>query len=240
MTQIEKLPTIIINLKKNTDRKVAIKSKIKKTKLNNYIFLEAVDGNTELHKYNFKVIPNWIDPITKKKISVGCIGCALSHYYAWKYIVDNNIEKALILEDDTTFYKNFDTVLNNILHQNIDYDMFYLNRRALNNLYNLGEEIQINNNIVIAKYSYNMSTYIITNSGASKLLKSNCLDNIMPIDELVPILYDINYPFKNYSKYFEKYEKIKALALKNDIACQESRELFPSTIEESNDYYSNV
>jgi collagen beta-1,O-galactosyltransferase len=231
------IPTIIINLEKNKVRKKAIEDKIKNTCLTNYIFMDAVYGNTELNKYDFEVIPNYIDPYKNTSIYVGIIGCTLSHYFVWKYIVENNIKKILILEDDCVFLENFDNMLKYILELDLYYDMFYLNRIKLNKKYNLGNEIRFDDKIVIPKYSYNASSYILTYNGAKKLLDANLLKHFLPIDEFLPIMYDFDYPHKKYSCYFEKYPKLKTYALNNDIASQENRQDFPSDIENSDIYF---
>jgi GR25 family glycosyltransferase involved in LPS biosynthesis len=232
------IPTIIIHLEKHKDRMIAMEKKIKKTILTDYKYFIAIDGENDLHKYKFKVMENYIDPMKKTPITVGEIGCALSHYFVWKYIVDNNIEKCLILEDDTTFKNNFNIEFTNIMELNIDYDLFYLCRVPLTGeYYNLGKETEVLENIVVPKYSYNLNAYVLTNNGAKKLLNINFLDNIIPIDELIPIMYDNMYPIKNYSKYFSNYIKLNALALKTDITNQEERDTFQSAIEYSRFYY---
>ena len=229
------IPTIVINLKYNEDRKRAMNEKLKKTCLTNIIFVDAIDGNTELNHFDFSVMPNWIDPIANKKINVGYIGCTLSHYFTWKYIVENNITKAIVLEDDTMFCDNFDDEISIILQSNIPYDLLYLNRIPLNTLYNLGPEIDVDERMVVAKYSYNASSYIITYEGAQKMINSGCIHNIVPIDELLPMMYDTHYPFKQYSQYYST-EKLLALAMKENIADQELRSQFPSSIQESVEY----
>jgi len=230
------IPTVIIHLEKNKDRKKKMEEKIKKTCLNNYIYMDAVDGTSELHKYNFEIIPNYIDPYKGTPIYVGTIGCTLSHYLVWNYIVNNKINKLLILEDDTVFYDNFDIMLKYVLNLDIDYNMFYLNRHKLNNLYNLGEEIIFNDKIVIPKYSYNASSYILTYNGARKLLNTHLLKYFLPIDEFLPIMYDPHYPHKQYSIYYHQYPYLKTYALLNDITSQESRDIFPSEIENTSIY----
>jgi len=220
--------TIIINLAKNTNRKHAMQRKIKKTMIANYHFFNAI-GN-DLNKYSFKIIPDFIDPCELLPITTGCIGCTLSHYFVWKYIIDNNIQKTLILEDDATFYLNFDAELKRILDSGMQYDLFYLNRIPLNAKYKLGKETEIAPNVVIPKYCYNASSYIITYNGAKKMIASNCLNYLLPVDELLPIMYDPFYPFNEYSKYYDKCEKLIAYALKTNIADQESRDTFPSDI----------
>jgi len=231
---------VIINLAKNKERKQAMEEKIQKTCLSNYIYMDAVYGKTELHKYDFEIIPNYIDPYKNTPIYVGTIGCTLSHYCVWNYIVENNIEKLLILEDDTVFYDNFDSMLKYILNLDMHYDMFYLNRYKLNHLYDLGNEIEVNDNVVIPKYCYNASCYILTYNGAKKLLNANLMKHFLPIDEFLPIMYDSDYPHKKYSKYYEKYPKLKTFAIKNNITDQESRINFPSDVENSDIYFTSM
>lgn len=230
------IQTIIIHLPRNKDRKNAMLQKIKKTCLTHFHFFDAIDGKNDLHKYKFKIIPHFIDPCYFTPINTGTIGCTLSHYYVWKYIIENKIQRALILEDDATFYENFDNVFKTVLELDIPYDIFYLNRIPQNEEYNLGPEIEMMPNIVIPKYSYNASTYIITYSGAKKMIESNCLEHFLPIDELLPIMYDPLYPFKEYSKYYDNCQKLVAYALKECIADQEKRDNFPSDVEYSQLY----
>ena len=42
-------------------------------------------------------------PETLPTVKRGELGCALAHIYAYKYIIDNNLERAVILEDDVIF-----------------------------------------------------------------------------------------------------------------------------------------
>lgn len=232
--------TLIINLKRHTDRKKAMEYKIRNTCLKKYTFIEAVDGKTDLHLYNFKIMPNWIDPIDKQPINIGSIGCTLSHYKCWKYIIENKLEKALILEDDATFNDNFNYGLKYILQFKSDiYDFCYLNRVELNKIFDIEDDIELNELLVIPRYSYNTSSYIITYEGAHKMLNCNCLNYMLPIDELLPIMYDEKYPFKQYSCYFDKYTKLRAIAFKEDLCDQEHRDNYPSAIQGSEIYIDN-
>ena len=60
-------------------------------------------------------------------------------------------------------------------------------------------------------YSYNANAYLIKNKAASVLYSSKFIDNIMPVDEFLPIIYDKMYPhefFKNKinpSQYLDSY-----------------------------------
>ena len=166
---------IIINLAIHLDRKNDIIQKMNNISIKNYTFFNAIDGN-HLENYNFvfKPIPKWKSPFKNRPITVGEIGCALSHYSIWKYIVDNNIDKVLILEDDVEFTENFIDIYNKI--QDVNIDLLYIGRNPLNIELNLGDENEINNLMVKAKTSYNAHSYIITYECAKKLINSNFLD----------------------------------------------------------------
>jgi len=105
--------TFIINLKESTDRRAYMIDEMKKTGLE-YEFFDAVNG---------KDIPN-IDEIYAKEISFkkirkiltyGEIGCAMSHLLIYKKMIDENIEQALILEDDIIVSSDFKRICNELL-----------------------------------------------------------------------------------------------------------------------------
>lgn len=213
--------TIIINLKHDEERKKKMIDKLKFVDLKPVLFFDAI-GINDLYKYDYKTMEFFINPETNLSIQPGEIGCALSHYYVWKFIEENNYEKVLILEDDTIFLNNFNEELNNILSANEKYDIFFLNRTKCSCI----KENKINNYICM-RYSYNANAYIITNNCVNKLILSEYLNNIIPVDEFFSILYDSEYPYKQYNKY---NERITALCLENDITDQELRTVFPSNI----------
>ena len=45
-------------------------------------------------------------------------------------------------------------------------------------------------NLVIPRYSYWTLGYIISNRGAEKLIAGRPFDNILPVDEYIPIMYN--------------------------------------------------
>ena len=232
--------TIIINLSNHIERKNDMIKKIEKTNITNYKFFNAIDGDKDLQKYNFNVIPNRVDYFKNREITVGEIGCALSHYTVWKYIYDNKINRTLILEDDVIFYDDFNIMYNRI--QNIDfyYEFLYLGRNPLNKyLPDIGNEDEINDFIIKPKSSFNSHSYIITYECAKKLLNCNFLQNVLPVDDFISIMYDDNYPFKQYSKLFKNYQKIVAYSLKNDITNQNTS-YYGSSIDNSKLYNKNI
>ena len=98
----------IINLQRDISRRENMIMQLKQHNICDYEFIEAIDGQSEnLDKYDFTVIPNWVEPFTNKIMTKGEIGCALTHYNIWKKMVNEKLENVLILEDDAVFCNNF-------------------------------------------------------------------------------------------------------------------------------------
>jgi len=97
-------------------------------------------------------------------------GCAQSHYNIWNYMMDNNIDYGLILEDDACFDKKFYEKLNTFAMDIYDpeWDAVFLNA---------SEKIDITNKWVLDKEQYLTGGYILSKRGCEKLLHmfSECL-----------------------------------------------------------------
>lgn len=67
----------------------------------------AVDGQLMTEEYlkemNIKFLPGYADPYSKRPMTMGEIGCFLSHYFIWERMVQLGLEEVLILEDDIRF-----------------------------------------------------------------------------------------------------------------------------------------
>lgn len=90
-------------------------------------------------------------------------GCAQSHYNIWKHMMHNNIEYALILEDDACFDKHFFEKLEafSIDIHDQKWDALFLNA---------SEKIDITNKWVLDKEQYLTGGYILSKRGCYKLL----------------------------------------------------------------------
>lgn len=87
--------------------------------------------------------------------------CAQSHINIWRYIIDNNIEYALILEDDACFDKNWKDKLDmNDIHDN-NWNIFFLN---------FEHPLPIMNKWVPVTNQWLTGGYIISLSGAKQLI----------------------------------------------------------------------
>jgi glycosyl transferase family 25 len=96
--------------------------------------------------------------------------CTQSHWNIWKYIINDNIEYALILEDDACFDKLFYEKLNQFWKDVDDkeWDCIFLNA---------SEEISPTYKWVVAHEQYLCGGYILSNRGANKLINiyTSCL-----------------------------------------------------------------
>lgn len=212
--------TYIINLKRCYIKKAHMENELDQIKNQgidiNPCFFEAVDGQClNTLKYHFDVA-DWHDLSTGKAMTKGEVGCALSHYLIWCNIVEL-VEKYelpsngnfLILEDDIMFMKDFHKNIEKCFCElNFHYDMLYLHRKPLD----AENELFITENIIKPNKSYWACAYIMTYNGAKKLIKSNYINNLIPVDDFLPIMYGCQV--MGFEKKYEDCEKISCFAVK--------------------------
>lgn len=89
----------------------------------------------------------------------------ITHFLVWKYIYDNSLEYAIIIEDNVRIFasinKNINSILQNVPEQ-FDYIGLYLNNRDLE---------QSNGEVEITTEAHEPHAYLITLNGARRLLK---------------------------------------------------------------------
>lgn len=209
----------VINLVRRPERHEYMKQVLETQGLS-ATFWPATDGKVltpdGLDNLGFKPLPGYLDPYHKRPMTMGEIGCFLSHYFIWKYMIENtNHERILILEDDVRFTYNWmerfvdgmeelswlrdKTTSDNESKDSTDPnqpDLIYLGRKILHD-----NEIRSHHNFVAVKYSYWTLGYIITRRGVEKLLLNEPLSKMLPIDEFLPIMYD-SHPNQEWSSHF--------------------------------------
>ncbi len=143
----------VINMEKDKNRLNNITEKCNKFNISFERF-NGVDP-LELKKKDYD---NDVSLFGKSFASFSMIGCGLSHLYLWRKIVNENIEKSLIFEDDVIIKDDFYNVLHNTYKELPEkWNILYLTTTFLQN---------INKNFIIST-----SGYIITLQGAKDLLK---------------------------------------------------------------------
>jgi len=215
---MEKINKIyIINLEKDKDRFYNSIRQLRNYQLNNFEFINAINGNN-LTNDEFK---SYTSDIGYYITSPSMVGCGMSHIKIWEEIIQNNIEFSLILEDDFIFKENFLNDFNELIKNVPDnFDLLFLNENILINKYLKIQDI--NNYLYKPLFLFHTISYIITLEGAKKLLKKInkvsyhidfhiCINHLLNNDKLNIIaskkpliyqifntnnnIYDYNYPF---------------------------------------------
>lgn len=186
---------IYINLDRRPDRKANVENYMKKHNLEAYTErFPAIDGKKiDFEKIDKKLISDEAiqDAFNNTKLyttmTIGGIGCALSHYNVYKKIIDENINRCLILEDDIEITDDFNdkcAYLEPHLNQ-IDYDLFFLGYHdsSIKYSYYYNYRFKQFNRV------YGLFGYIVTLEGAKKLM------NIFPLKK------QIDTEISNYSSH---------------------------------------
>jgi len=135
------------------------------------------------------------------------IGCTLSHLHLWKEIVSKN-ETALILEDDAFWHSGeLKKFITKSLPKCPDTDVLYLGRNKVSK--NKEEPVDGEELFVKPAFSYNTHAYIIGKEGASKLLSTKILENLVTPDEFLAACWT-KHRRKDFSEVFTPV--IKALS----------------------------
>ena len=192
-----------INLERQPDRKKNIEEQL--DSIDNTLPVErisAIDGNKlDIDNLSNKIVtPAGIKFALSTAIglytllTIGAIGCAISHKIAWEKILKGNDEYVLILEDDIKFCNNFNYKLENIKNniKSIKYDILFLGTHGYIN----NEELEF---FDIPTKLYGLFGYII-NKKAAKILLS-----IFPITEQIDT--EMAKVFNKLNVYTVKYYK---------------------------------
>ncbi|KAA8584214.1 hypothetical protein FQN60_007999, partial [Etheostoma spectabile] len=169
--------------------------------------VDAVDGNalnsSDIKLLGVDLLPGYYDPFSGRTLTKGEVGCFLSHYFIWKEIVDLQMDKALLFEDDVRFQANFKRRVLRLMEEvelvELDWDIIYFGRKHVNPVKE--EAVENVHNLVKADYSHWTLSYAISLQGAQKLLNAEPLSKMLPVDEFLPIMYD-KHPNEDYKSHF--------------------------------------
>ena len=135
---------------------------------NKWLPISAVNGYDKTARLEFETrnsnVKSWL---TKD----GEFGCFASHYEFWKYVVDNNIEQAVVLEDDAEVANNFvfmyQLALNSVPP---DYHVFsmYVDKNQYERFYH---GVRISDSIARGYQDWSTLCYIVSLSGAKRLME---------------------------------------------------------------------
>lgn len=110
------LPPIFIISLKNSPRRAVIAKRLSSLNIS-FEFFDAIYGKDltsyQLSEIDYEFYPKYY--AARKPLTLGEIGCAMSHIQLYRRIIDNNIEQAIILEDDAIVYQDFEAIVRDIL-----------------------------------------------------------------------------------------------------------------------------
>ena len=188
----EVIPKFIISLEKDKERTIYLKNEVY-PKITNYFKCRAFDGENDninefLKEHNINVSDSFME-----KCNVGQLGCYLSHFSLWKYIVENSLEMAIVLEDDVKIYKNFNRIIDTVFENlpvKFDYVHLFIHPDKQNVTYLEGKE----GDIIPAEDNFGTVAYIISLRGAKRLTKLTELLKIQaPVDRQINFCIQHNF-----------------------------------------------
>ncbi len=199
----------LINLRRRPDRKAKMDACFDELGID-YDLVEAVDGKqideNYLDREGIGLLKDYEEPHSgRNTLTYGEIGCFLSHHIIWKEMVAKGYDKVVVFEDDARFEPEFLEKMDE-LHEELDrlkleWDLVYLGRKIMER----ADESFVDGSRLLLRpdYTYWTLSYMLSASGARKLLDADPLSRMVPVDEYIPILYD-RHPNATWKAAFEK------------------------------------
>jgi GR25 family glycosyltransferase involved in LPS biosynthesis len=204
---VNSLPIWVINLADKRDRWKSILKSISQSglPLENVFRFDAINSTTispgELKNilspsaFN-QLFSNLVYRTSHSQLTLGAVGCYLSHIELWKKLLNSDQSHFLIFEDDTKLTSDFLQTANHVL-QRIpeDFDFLFLGSIVSPTSEVLSDSNVIKNKFVSLISVYGAHAYIISKKAVEKLLSLS-----FPIDkQLDSFISDYNTLLKMYT-----------------------------------------
>jgi GR25 family glycosyltransferase involved in LPS biosynthesis len=227
----------VINLARRRDRLVKLRAQLRHAGFTAPVeIFRAVDsveiGPSFLETYGIRIYPGWRIPDAPifyhaREMKLGEVGCALSHLFVWRRIVDDGLDHALVIEDDADFEQgaaiDIDGHVARIDEHMPQWDLCYVGRKRMSSPPFVEDpapdEIPIAAGLVRPTFSYNTHAYLLSGRGARKLVDIGYENNIVPVDEFLPALYT-RHCRDDLRGIFGPGDVLQAAALVRDLARQ--------------------
>ena len=213
----------IINLKRRVDRKEAMIKKLKENNIQQYNFIEAVDGIQLNPTKELNDLFKGNDFDSRR----GFIGCALTHYNLFLSLLqDTRNDYYIIMEDDINFCKDFDKKIIKLTEERIfdKIDLSLLGYSMYEKQRNKYKDIYDNSGSILNIQPYNKQLYIggffcysINKLGAYKMveyIKKNGIKH--GIDYLIKIIPGLKIAELQPQMAFTKWQET-TIAIDTDI-----------------------
>lgn len=129
------LSIFVVNLKRRPDRRQLIESRLNALGIKNYEIIEAVDGQ-ELPIDLNKLYDEQAAIIIHRQLKKTEIACSLSHIKIAQKIINDNIDYAIILEDDAELTVDFKNFIRDFKLEHNKFDFLILGSFSSNQFFN--------------------------------------------------------------------------------------------------------
>jgi GR25 family glycosyltransferase involved in LPS biosynthesis len=208
METILNAPAFIINLESEDARLLYSTENIKDAGFTDIRRFDAVLGTNENQVKNALQLLN--NPEIHHMEPPGKLGCLLSHLTLLKYIIDQNLEKATIFEDDVFFHPQWHHLSREYYNETpSDYDIIFIGNSV--------DSIRLgiaSNNKILTDSCFSAHCYTVTLEGAKRLLNASLkwrydMFNEMFSGQNIKGLYalDIIYKFTEMMIHMKKIER---------------------------------
>jgi len=118
-----------------------------------------------------------IPSVGSNDLTVGSVGLTVAHALAWRQMVEENIEMAIVAEDDTVFYApSFASEVEKLCAANGTWDFLQLQNddkswsKTSADLYGVDARAAQDTSLLMGQTAYNLGFYALTNRGARQAL----------------------------------------------------------------------
>lgn len=187
------VPVYVINLEHRPARLQRFRQRFDELDLGSVLDLRIVratnasEAQELLNNKTVSIRANYVDPVHKRPMKLGEIGCAHSHYRVFQNIADDKEHDwAVVLEDDAVLSEEFAARFKDwrkLSSPSRDV-VFYAHKKmdAETNPKSLGHGLEE------FVYSYWALAYAVTREAAKQLADESYLQNIVPSDEYLPAM----------------------------------------------------
>ena len=187
----------VIHLPRLSERRRRLKSELKACGFTRVTWVEGVDGRMLDAAPPWQVEgldgampwPGWTDPYARRAMTMGEVGCTLSHVRVWQQVAEAG-EPAIVLEDDAMPVEGvIDTLpmlLNDLSY--VDFDLVYLAQRKPP-----GPRMLAGRHVHVVDYHPLWTlAYLISAEAAAALLEAAWRTHLCPADEMLPAAFGLN------------------------------------------------
>ncbi len=193
----ERPSVVVIHLARHRARRKRLADDLRRNGFSRVTWLNAVDGKKLAAQPPWQVesLPpvmpwrGWIDPFARRAMTLGEVGCTLSHILAWRHIVQDGYPGLVIEDDACTIEPLMDTVAMAMRDlEYLDFDLCYFAQRN-----EPGPKPLAGRHIHVVDYHPLWTlAYLLSPEGARKLLETPWQDNLVPADEMLPACFGLN------------------------------------------------